>query len=110
MRSEKDKSQRLRTRGGKRDEWTRRGGREEEREQEKEDANSLHEESHVSNRHMTWWHNAWWSRVDNGPHIRSATRRRQTWRAATRAAEQARDEDRAGEAHCLAEEVKGERW
>ena len=24
-----------------------------------EDANSMHEESHVSNRHMTWWQNAW---------------------------------------------------
>ena len=27
-----------------------------------------------------------------------------------RAVEQARDEDRAGEAHCLAEEAEGERW
>ena len=35
-------------------------------EEQGEDANSLHEESHVSNRHMTWWHNAWWVRVNNG--------------------------------------------
>ena len=32
-------------------------------EEQGEDANSLHEGSHVSNRHMTWWHNAWWVRV-----------------------------------------------
>ena len=37
-----------------------------------EDANSVHEESHVSNRHMTWWQNAWWVRVNNGPHLRTA--------------------------------------
>ena len=65
-----------------------------------EDANSLHEECHVSNRHMTWWHNAWWIRVDNGPHMRSARR----------AAEQARDEDGAGEAQRLAEEAEREKW
>ena len=41
-------------------------------EEQGEDANSLHEESHVSNRHMTWWHNAWWVRVNNGPHLRTA--------------------------------------
>ena len=37
-----------------------------------EDANSVHEESHVSDRHMTWWQNAWWVRVNNGPHLRTA--------------------------------------
>ena len=42
----------------------------------------------MSNRHMTWWHNAWWIRVDNGPHMRSARGRRRTWRAARQAAEQ----------------------
>ena len=73
---------------------------------QEENANSLHEECHVSNGHMTWWHNAWWIRVHNGPHMR----RRRVWRAARRAAEQARDEDRAGEAHSLAEEAEGERW
>ena len=36
-----------------------------------EDSNSLHEECHVSNRHMTY--NSWWIRVDNGPHMRSAS-------------------------------------
>ena len=74
-----------------------------------EDANSVHEECHVSNRHMTWWHNAWWIRVDNGPHMRSARGRRRVWRAARRAAEQARDEDGAGEAQCLAEEAEREK-
>ena len=44
--------------------------------QEEEDVNSVHDESHVSNRHMTWWQNAWWVRVDNGPHMRSAKGRR----------------------------------
>ena len=28
----------------------------------------------MSNRHMTWWHNAWWVRVNNGPHLRDGTR------------------------------------
>ena len=35
---------------------------------QEKDVNSVHDECHVSNRHMTWWHNAWWIRVDNGPH------------------------------------------
>ena len=26
----------------------------------KRETNSMHEESDVSNRHMTWWRNAWW--------------------------------------------------
>ena len=30
---------------------------------QEEDSNSVHEESHVSNRLMTWWQNAWWIRV-----------------------------------------------
>ena len=58
---------------------------------QEEDVNSVHDECHVSNRHMTWWHNAWWIRVDNGPHMRSARGRRRTWRAARQAAEQVRD-------------------
>ena len=37
---------------------------------QEEDVNSVHDECHVSNRHMTWWHNARWIRVDNGPHMR----------------------------------------
>ena len=56
-----------------------------------EDANSMHEESHVSNRHMTWWHNAWWVRVKNGPHLQTARDRRRVWRAATRAAQEVRE-------------------
>ena len=60
-------------------------------EEQGEDANSLHEESHVSNRHMTWWHNAWWVRVNNGPHLRTARDRRRVWRAATRAAQEVRE-------------------
>ena len=60
-------------------------------EEQGEDANSLHEESHVSNRHMTWWRNAWWVRVNNGPHLRTARDRRKVWRAATRAAQEVRD-------------------
>ena len=77
---------------------------------QQENANSVHEECHVSNRHMTWWHNAWWIRVGNGPHMRSARKRRRVWRAARRAAEQARDEDGAGEAQRLAEEAEREKW
>ena len=60
-------------------------------EEQGKDANSLHEESHVSNRHMTWWHNAWWVRVNNGPHLRTARDRRRVWRAATRAAQEVRE-------------------
>ena len=51
----------------------------------------------MSNRHMTWWQNAWWVRVDNGPHMRSARGRRRTWRAARQAAEQVRDGNWVGE-------------
>ena len=78
--------------------------------EEQKETNSMHEESHVSNRHMTWWHNAWWIRVDNGPHMRSARGRRRVWRAARRAAEQARNEDGAGEVQRLAEEAEREKW
>ena len=56
-----------------------------------EDANSAHEESHVSNRHMTWWRNAWWVRMDNGRHLRTARGRRRVRRAATRAAREAHE-------------------
>ena len=48
-------------------------------EEQGENANSLHEESHVSNRHMTWWRNAWWVRVNNGPHLQTARDRRRVW-------------------------------
>ena len=65
--------------------------------------NSLHEESHVSNRHMTWWQNAWWVRVNNGPHIRTARGRRRIWRAARQAAEQACHEEWVGETQGRAE-------
>ena len=64
-------------------------------EEQGEDANSLHEESHVSNRHMTWWHNVWWVRVNNGPHLRTTRDRRRVWRAATRAAQEVRDTGKA---------------
>ena len=60
--------------------------------------NSLHEESRASDRHMTWWRNAWWVRVNNGPHMRTARGRRRIWRAARQAAEQACHEEWAGEA------------
>ena len=80
--------------------------------EQEEDANSLPEECHVSNRHMTCWHNAWWIRVDNGPHMRSARGRRRTWRAARQAAEQVRNGSWAGETREGAEEAerqKGEK-
>ena len=60
--------------------------------------NSLHEESHTSDRHMTWWRNAWWVRLNNGPHMRTARGRRRIWRAARQAAEQVCHEEWAGEA------------
>ena len=51
----------------------------------------------MSNRHMTWWQNAWWVRVDNRPHMRSAKGRRRTWRAARQAVEQVLDGNWVGE-------------
>ena len=66
-------------------------------EEQGEDANSLHEESHVSDRHMMWWRNAWWIRIDSGPHLRTARDRRRAWRAATRAAREARETRKASE-------------
>ena len=33
----------------------------------KKEANSMHEENDVSHRHMTWWRDAWWVRMDSVP-------------------------------------------
>ena len=77
--------------------------------EEKKETNSMQEKD-VPNRHMTWWKNAWWVRMDNGPHLRTARGRRRVWRAARRAAEQARDSDRVEETHSFAEEAEGEKW
>ena len=78
--------------------------------EERKETNSMQEGNEVSNRHMTWWRNAWWIRVNHGPHMRTARGRRRTWRAARRAAEQAHDDDRVEEAQSSAEEVEGEKW
>ena len=59
--------------------------------------NSMNEENDVSNRHMTWWRNAWWVRMDSGPHLRTARSRRKVWRAATRAARDTCDTERTEE-------------
>ena len=74
----------------------------------KKEVSSMHKENDVSNRHMTWWRNAWWIRVDSGPHMRTARGRRRVWRAARRAAEQAQDNDGVGETQSFAEEAEGE--
>ena len=58
---------------------------------------------------MTWWRKAWWIRIDDGSSMRSARGRRRVWRAARRAAEQARDGDRVEETQCPAEEAKWEK-
>ena len=70
----------------------------------KKETNSMHEESDVSNRHMTW------RDMDGGPHMRTARGRRRIWRAARRAAEQARDDDGVEETQSSAEEAEGEKW
>ena len=62
----------------------------------------------VSNRHMTWWRRAWWIQIDHGSSIRGARGRRRVWRAARRAAEEARDKDGVGTAQCHAERAKGQ--
>ena len=59
--------------------------------EQEEDVNSMHEETHVSNRHMTWWQNARWVRINSGPHLRTARDRRKVWLAATRAAQEVRE-------------------
>ena len=64
----------------------------------KKEMNSMQEGSDVSNRHITWWKKAWWIRVNSGPHIRMARGGRRVWRAARRAAEQARGENGVGQA------------
>ena len=73
------------------------------KEGERNDENSLHEESHVSDRHMTWWRNAWWIRMESGPHLRTARDRRRAWRAATRAARETRETRKASGR-------EGEKW
>ena len=35
----------------------------------KKETNSMNEENDASNRHMTWWRDAWWVRVNSGPHF-----------------------------------------
>ena len=62
--------------------------REECVEEKQENANLMHEESRVSNRHMTWLQNAWWVGVNNGPHLRTARNGRTVWRAAAKAAQE----------------------
>ena len=76
----------------------------------KKEANSIHEENDVSNGHRTWWKNAWWIRVDSEPHLRTARGRRRIWRAARRAAEQARHDGRVEETQSFAEEAEGDKW
>ena len=71
----------------------------------KKETNSMYEND-VSNRYMTWWKNAWWIRVDSGPHMRTARGRRRIWRGASRAAEQARDDERVEETQSFAEEAE----
>ena len=63
----------------------------------KKEANSMHEENDLSNRHMTWWRDALCVRMDNGPHLRTARDSRRVWRAATRAAREARVTERVAE-------------
>ena len=73
-------------------------------EEQGEDANSLHEESHVSNRHMTWWHNAWW--------VRSQQRTTLADGARPSASVACSHESRAGSARDRADRRKGprEKW
>ena len=73
----------------------------------KKEVNSMYEENDLSNRHMTWWKNAWWIRVDSGPHMRTA---RGLASSQKRAAEQARDDDRVEETQSFAEEAEGKKW
>ena len=55
----------------KREKWTRREGAKEKNKNREMKIHCIRK-GHVSNRHMTWWQNAWWVRVNNGPHMRTA--------------------------------------
>ena len=63
---------------------------------EEENMNRTYVDNAVSDSLMTWWRRAWWIRLDDRSSMRSATGRRRVWRAASRAAEKARDGDGAG--------------
>ena len=65
----------------------------------------MYENDVVSNRHMR----AWWIWLDDGSSMRSVRGRRRVWRAAKRAAEEARDENWVGETQRATEEVERER-
>ena len=67
----------------------------------------MHEDNDVPNRYMTWWKRACWMRIDDGSSMRG---RRRVWRAARRAAEQARDDDGVEETQRQADEAQGEKW
>ena len=72
-------------------EWSEEEGKREalgEREKEEEIVDRTCDDKDVSDRHITRWKNAWWIRVNSGPHMRSARGRRRTWRAAKQEAEQ----------------------
>ena len=81
-----------------------------EEKREEENNRILNESHEVPNRYMTWWRGAWWIRINDGSSMHSAKGRRRIWRAARRAAEQARDGDRVDETQRRTEEVEGEKW
>ena len=87
----------------KREKLMAREGAKEEEEEEERNENSQHEESYV------WWWNAWWVRVNNGPHMRTARgRRRNFGRAARQAAEQACHEEWSERRRVKRRETDGE--
>ena len=113
MRSEESKREKLRPKGGHESEVKAQGRHESEVKAQggqQEDANSVHDESHVSNRHMTWWQRSWWVRIENGPHLRTARGRRRAWRAATRAAREMRVSEEAQRDSGEAERGEREKW
>ena len=74
----------------------------------KNEANSMHEQSDVSNRHMTWWKKRMVDPCGQRTTLADGARPSMTWRAARRAAGQARDDDRVEETRSPAEEAEGE--
>ena len=60
---------------------------------EEENMNRTYVDNAVSDSLMTSWRRAWWIQNGDGSSMRSARGRRRVWRAASKAAEKARDGD-----------------
>ena len=105
-RSGENKKERLRPGGGEERQIEAQEGQEKEVDAQGEQS---YKEDDVSSRHITRWKGAWWIRIKDGSTMRNARGRRRIWRAARRAAEQARDGDVVEETQWHSEETGREK-